>query len=57
MIQIKVKQNEKGKYESRRCDDKNEWLFARIGFGSTIQEAIEDFLKINKLQNETYKWS
>jgi hypothetical protein len=28
-----------------------------IGKGSTIQEALSDFLKINKLENTKWKWS
>lgn len=56
-IQIRISKNEDGEYEVRRCEHDNGWLFARIGYGSTIPEAIDDFLKINKLENKTFKWS
>jgi len=49
MIQIRIR---KGKfYKWWATHD-----FYEYGGGNSIQEAIEDFLKINKLQNVPYSW-
>jgi len=53
MIQIKIMFQARGQWAALNAKNHTiDW-----GYGYTIQEAIEDFLKINKLQNVKYKWS